>query len=162
MQQDISDIARDLINLLESQHSYPALLFFRFRQTYYALPRILLLAIDTVTLMKSALNTEKYRSLVHSTAVAQLWGGSLQLLFELSGSFLPKSRSNIHDSQEQVWLKRYYHAVEKFRAEGIETATDLETGASLYISLRRKWNPCLAGLANYMGYKWSEIAPYEN
>ncbi|MBF2007062.1 MAG: two pore domain potassium channel family protein [Chlorogloeopsis fritschii C42_A2020_084] len=162
VQQDISDIARDLINLLESQHSYPALLFFRFRQTYYALPRILLLAMDTATLMKSALNTQKYRSLVNSTATAELWGGSQQLLVELSGFFVGEHRSNINDSLEQVWQKRYYHAVEKFRAEGIETATDLEAGASLYICLRRKWNPCLAGLASYMGYKWSEIAPYEN
>ncbi|MBD2433496.1 MULTISPECIES: potassium channel family protein [Fischerella] len=163
VQQDISDMARDLINLLESQHSYPALLFFRFRQAYYALPRILLLAMDTATLIKSALNTEKYRSLVHSTAVAELWGGSLQLLTELSSFFLPKSRSNFHinESLEQVWRKRYYDAVEKLRGEGIETAIDLETGACLYISLRRKWNPYLTRLANYMGYNWSEIAPFE-
>lgn len=162
LQQDISDIARDLINLLESQHSYPALIYFRFRQTYYALPRILLLAMDTATLIKSALNTEKYYSLVHSTAVAQLWGGGLQLLVELSSLVLPKSRSKINDSLEQVWRKRYYQAVEKFKAEGIETASDLEAGASKYISLRRKWNPSLAGLANYMAYNWSEIAPHES
>lgn len=46
VQQNISNMARDLINLLESQHSYPALLYFRFRQSYYALPRILLLTMD--------------------------------------------------------------------------------------------------------------------
>ncbi|MBD6615610.1 two pore domain potassium channel family protein [Komarekiella sp. 'clone 1'] len=161
VQQDISNMARDLINLLESQQSYPALLYFRFQETYYALPRILLLAMDTATLMKTALNAQKYRSIVHSTALAELWGGSQQLLIELSSFLVPKSRSKINESLEQVWRKRYYQAVKKFRDEGIETVTDLEAGASLYISLRRKWNPGLVGLTNYMGYKWSEIAPHE-
>ncbi|WP_339376152.1 potassium channel family protein [Calothrix sp. NIES-2098] len=161
VQQDISNMARDLINLLESQHSYPALLYFRFRQTYYALPRILLLTMDTATLMKTALNAQKYRSIVHSTALAELWGGSQQLLMELSSFFLPRSSLNMNQSLEEVWRKRYYYAVEKFREEGIEITPDLEYGASLYVSLRRKWNPILVGLANYMGYHWSEIAPYE-
>jgi hypothetical protein len=162
VQQDISNMARDLINLLESQHSYPALLYFRFRQTYYALPRILLLTMDTATLMKTALNADKYRSVVHSTALAELWGGSQQLLIELSKFFLPKSHVNNNQSLEDVWRKRYYYAVEKFRDEGIEITADLETGASLYVSLRRKWNPILVGLTHYMGYSWSEIAPFEN
>lgn len=160
--QDIYEIARDLINLLESQHSYPALIYFRFRQSYYALPRILFLVMDTATLIKSALNTEKYYSLVHSTAVAQLWGGGLQLLVELSSLVLSKSNSKVNDSLELVWRKRYYQAVEKFKAEGIEIASDLEAGASKYISLRRKWNSPLTRLAHYMAYNWSEIAPHES
>jgi len=162
VQQDISNMARDLINLLESQHSYPALLYFRFRQTYYALPRILLLTMDTATLMKTALNAQKYPSIVHSTALAELWGGSQQLLMELSSFFLPKSRSNMDDVLEDVWRKRYYYAVEKFRKEGIEITADLESGAAMYVALRRKWHPNLVRLANYMGYTWSEIAPYES
>ncbi|GAA6614583.1 potassium channel family protein [Scytonema sp. NUACC26] len=162
IQQDISNMARDLIDLLESQNSYPALLYFRFRQCYYALPRIILLAMDTATLIKSALNTKKYRSVTHSTAVEELWGGGLQLLVELSSLFLPKNRSKKNDSQEQMWHKRYYHAVERMKAEGIETADDLEAGVSLYISLRRQWNPHVVALARYMAYDWNEIAPHES
>ncbi len=160
-QQDVSKMARDLMNLLEVQHSYPVLLYFRFPQTYYALPRMALIAMDTVTLIRSALNTEKYRSLVRSTAVAELWGGGLQLLVELSNSLVSKNRTNLNDQLEQVWRERYHHAVERLRAEGIETAADLEAGANLYISLRRKWEPCLAVLIDYMAYKWSEVAPAE-
>ncbi|MFL9459180.1 MULTISPECIES: potassium channel family protein [Nostocales] len=162
VQQDVSNMATDVIDLLESQHSYPALLYFRFRQCYYALPRVILLAMDTATLIKSALNTKKYHSITHSTAVEELWGGGLQLLVELSSLFLPKSRSKNNDSVEQTWRKRYYHAVEKMKAEGIETADDLEAGVSLYISLRRQWNPYVVALARYMAYDWNEIAPYES
>ena len=161
IQQDISNMARDLINLLESQHSYPILLYFRFRQTYYALARLLLLSLDTATLIKSALNPEEYRSLVRSTAVAELWGGSLQLLTEVSCTFLPKNHPNINERQEQLWRQRYYHAVERLRSEGIGTVTDLEEGAISYISLRRKWQPALTVLTNYMAYEWSDMAPAE-
>jgi Ion channel len=162
VQLDISQIARDLINLLESQHSYPALLYFRFHQNYYALPRILFLAMDTATLIKSALNTKKYKSLVNSTAVAELWGGGLQLLVEISRLFSLDAYSKTNDNLEQVWRERYYCAVERLKDEGIETATDLEAGANLYISLRQRWNFYLTGLSNHMAYDWNEIAPCEN
>lgn len=161
-QQNISDTAKDLINLLESQHSYPVLLYFRFRQTYYAIPRILLLAMDTATLIKSALNQEKHRPLVYSTAVAELWGGGLQLLTELSGSFMPKRRPKIDHELEQVWRQRYYQVVARLQSEGIETAVDLEAGANSYISLRYQWGGYLTLLTNYLAYEWSEVAPAEN
>ncbi|HEY9666120.1 MAG TPA: potassium channel family protein [Coleofasciculaceae cyanobacterium] len=161
IQQDISNMARDLMHLLEAQHSYPVLLYFRFSQNYYALPRMVYVSLDTATLIKSALNPEEYRSLVYSTAVTQLWGGTIQLLTEVSSAFLPKGRPNINEQQEQVWRQRYYHAVEKFRTEGIATVGDLEEGANLYIALRRKWQPDLAALSAYMAYEWSEVAPNE-
>lgn len=161
-QQDISNMARDLMHLLESQNSYPVLLYFRFRETYYALPRMILLAMDTATLIKSGLNTKKYRSLVESTAVAQLWGGGLQLVVELSNSLVPKTDLKVNKQLEQMWRERYYYAVERLKAQGIETVTDLEAGADLYISLRREWGAYLAVLADYMGYEWSEVALNES
>lgn len=160
--QEIADIARELINLLEAQHSYPVLLYFRFQQTLYAMPRILFLTLDTATLIKSALNCEKNRPLIHSTAVAELWGSSLQLVTELSRYLVPKSCSYINEQREQLWRKQYYLAVERLRAEGIETVTDVEEGANSYVSLRQKWEPALVRLTKYMAYKWSEIAPAES
>ena len=150
IQQDLSNMARDLIELLELQHSYPVLIYFRFRETYYTLPRVILLAIDTATLIKSALNAEKYRSLLHSTAVAELWGGSTHILCELSQSILPKHRIKCDRQMELVWRKRYYDAVERLSAEGIETTTDREVGADLYVAMRRKWQPLLTTLSNYL------------
>ena len=161
IQQNIATMARDVLNVLvESHNSYPVVLYFRFQQTYYSLPRIVLLNMDTATLIKSALNSEKYRSLICSAAVAELWGGSLHFLHQLSHSFLPpRGRLHINAQQEQAWRERYYRAVERLKAEGIETVADLEEGANSYISLRRKWQPDLTALSAYMAYKWSEVAP---
>lgn len=163
--QDIADIAKDLLNLLESNHTYPILHYFRFQEAYYALPRILLLAMDAVTLVKSALDQEKYRSLVGSAAVAELWGGGLQLLVELTGSFLPKqylSTLGTQEQPEQVWRERYLQAVKRLKADGITTAPDLEAGVKLYLSLRREWGPYVIALAEYMAYDSSEVAPVES
>jgi Ion channel len=150
IQQDLSNIGRELIQLLEFQHSYPVLLYFRFRETYYTLPRIILLTMDAVTLIKSALNAEKYRSLVRSTAVAELWGGGMQILSELSQSVLSKHWIKCDRQAELAWRQRYYQAIERLRAEGIETTADVEAGADLYVALRRKWQPILTTLSRYV------------
>jgi len=150
IQQELANIARDLIQLVELQHSYPVLLYFRFRETYYTLPRVILLTIDTATLIKSALNAEKYSSLVRSTAVAELWGGGIHILSELSQSVLPKQRIKCDRHMELAWRQRYYYAVERLNAEGIETAADREAGVDLYVALRQKWQPHLTTLSNYL------------
>lgn len=160
--QDIADMAKDLLNLLESDHTYPILNYFRLQETHYALPRMLLISMDTVSLIRSAINTEKYISLVHSAAVAELWSGGLQLLKELSNSFLPKELPGIKGQSESVWRQRYYDAVERLEAEGIEIAADIEAGAELYIFLRRKWAANVTKLAEYLEYEWSEVAPAES
>ena len=101
-------------------------------------------------MVKSALNTEKYSFLVRSTAVTELWGGGMQILSELSQAVLPKHRIKCDRQTEFAWRQRYYHAIERLRSEGIETAVDLEAGADLYVTLRRKWQPILTNLSNYV------------
>ena len=155
---DIADMADELQNLLESDHTYPILHYFRFREHYYALPRMLLLAMDTVTLTASALSANKHYSLIHSAAVAELWGGGMQLLLELSESFLPKDTPVPREQPVQEWRVRYYEAAKQLQLAGIETAKDIEAGADVYVSLRWKWGPLVVALAEYLGHEWSEMA----
>lgn len=157
--QEIDNMAKGLINLLESHHSYPVLNYFRFRAAYYALPRMTFLTMDTATLIKSALNEEKYRSFVHSTVVEELWGGGLQLLMELLDSFLPGNLPEVMAQSEIEWRERYIQVVERLNIEGIATAPDIEAGVKLYSSLRRQWEPYVVALANYMAYEWSKTIP---
>jgi hypothetical protein len=161
VQRDLGDIAQGFMHLLSSQRSYPVLFFFHYQEIYYALPRIIYLAIDTTTLVRSALEPERYRSLVRSSAAVELWGSSLQLLTELY-RFLPLRWSTQPDlEREQVWRHRYYQAVDRLRAEGITTIRDLEAGLHIYIGLRRQWEPYLLALTEYMAYDWQAITPAE-
>lgn len=159
--QEIAGIARDLLNLLVSHHSYPVLHYFRFPEAYYSLARITLISMDTVTLIKSTLDTTQYAALIHSTAVAELEQGGLYLLHQLAESFLPKQPLNHTTRLEQEWRDLYYRAVERLKIAGIATNPDLESGADTYVALRRQWEGYVIGFASYMAYDWSEIAPAE-
>lgn len=164
LQQDLSNMARDLMNLLEAQHSYPVLLFFRFQPRYYGMPRLLLLLLDTATLIKSGLDAEQYRSLVNSAAVAELSGGSLQMLDEVSRTILSSQRRRTAKRSQltpKQWQQRYLKALNRLEAEGIKVVSDVEAGAELYMALRADWQGRLSELADYLGYSWSEVAPQD-
>ncbi|MBE9189125.1 two pore domain potassium channel family protein [Gloeocapsopsis crepidinum LEGE 06123] len=157
--QDLNNMAQSLLNILESNHSYPVMGYFRLQESYYALARVVFLTMDTVTLIKSALNEESYRSLIYSAAVKGLEESGMQFLAELAESFLPSSALRVKGQSEQMWRSHYYQAVEHLAAQGIATVANLEAGADLYVSLRRRWNPNIIALAKYMEYDWSAIAP---
>jgi hypothetical protein len=159
--EELSNISMNLLTLLESHHAYPVVHYFRFREGHYALSRIVLIAMDTATLLKSTLNAERYRWLINSPAVAELSGGGLHLLSELANTFLPGHNYCRSEPSELLLRERYYRAITRLRQEGVETTTDLEAGADLYVSLRRQWDPYVKAIALYMAYDWQEIAPYE-
>jgi hypothetical protein len=77
---------------LESHHTYPVLHYFRLQHSYYSLAWIIFLMMDTVALLKIALDAEKYRSLRQSAPMLELEDGGQHLLAELTNSFLPNSK----------------------------------------------------------------------
>src|SRR3712207_5622034 len=77
---DLSEIAREVAGAKESHHFYPVLVYFRCNEPYYSMSRSTLVALDTVTLIKSALDDDEYAWLKESAAVAQLCGGSMMLV----------------------------------------------------------------------------------
>jgi hypothetical protein len=162
LHQNISEMAQSLVSLLESNNSYPVLLYFRYRQAYYALPRVTYLAIDTATLIKSALDQEQYRSITNSSGAAELWFGGLHLLEELCQTLIPKIWVPSQDADESQWRQHYYRALERLKAEGIKTVSDPEAGADSYIEMRHQWSPYLAKLVKYMNYDPKHIFLAEN
>lgn len=164
--QSINSMASDLLNLLESHHSYPVLHYFRFREPYYALPRLALLAMDAATLIKSALDEEAYRSLTRSAAVTHLFNGGLHLLKELSQSFLPAGEPSdspcLDHETTHAWRERYQRAVERLSAEGIATARDPVAGGDHYLALRQQWDGYVWAFADQLAFTRGTIAPDEH
>ncbi|MCU0533069.1 MAG: potassium channel family protein [Hydrococcus sp. Prado102] len=157
--QTISNMAQSLLNILETHHSYPALGYFRLQESYYSLARIAFTIMDAVTLIKSALSEEEYRSLVGSAAVKELEESGMQFLHELSQAFLPKGERFVTTDSERDWRSRYDRAIERLEAEEIKTVSNREAGADLYVTLRHGWNPYVMALSRYMEHEWSAIAP---
>lgn len=157
LHQNISDIAKDLTNLLEFNNSYPLLLYFRYHQTYYALPRIVYLTIDTAILINSAIDAEQYGAVANSAGAAEIWCGSMHLVRELEQSIAVKVRPSPQEPDELLWQEHYYHALAILNKSGIKTTKTPESGAKSYLSMRQEWGPGLAKLTQYMDYQPSQI-----
>lgn len=158
--QEISDIARELLFLLETHHAYPVLHYFHFGDPRYALARMSLISLDLATLIKSALHQEAYKALIESAAVAELESGGLDMLTQLSESFLGKVPAS-QLSEKQAWRRRYFKAIEMFEENDLKTVVDVEAGADEYVVRREQWNAIVLSFSEYMEHKWHDIAPAE-
>jgi hypothetical protein len=147
----------------EGHHFYPVLFYFRFREPYYSVSRSTLLALDTVSLIKSALADDKAGWVKKSASVQQLWSVSRMLVATLDETFLdqqPQARSNTIDAEaEAPWRTRYFAALRRLRQAGLPLAADEEAGADVYVKLRRQWDPLITALAPAMDYSMDEIDP---
>jgi Ion channel len=159
-------MARELEDVYESHHFHSTLLFFQFRERYYGVPRVALLAMDTVTLIRSALDEGRHRDLRESQAVEQLWRAGMHLLEELSKIFVPREfRARQAEGAgpdaraEARWRRRYARAASGLRRAGIPTSADAGAAADAYVHLRRQWDGHLAALAAYLAYDPHDVDP---
>ena len=158
---NLSEMAGEMAETKEGHHFYPVLFYFRFREPYYSVSRTTLLALDTVSLIKSALADDKAGWVKKSAAVQQLWSVSLMLVSTLDETFLdkaPEAETDLSDKAEP-WRARYFAALQRLRQAGLPLRADEETGAELYVKLRRRWDPLIAALAPAMAYSMDEIDP---
>ncbi len=153
---NIVDWSAETVRVKESHHFYPLLFFFRFREPYYSVSRTALASLDTVSLIKSALDTEEYGWLKESTAVEDLWRASMKELQTIAQNFLPnEDLESLPDSQIlERWRGRYTKGVERLKAAGIKAT---QHGEKDYISLRKQWHQYIYKLAPKFAYDMKEI-----
>jgi hypothetical protein len=158
---NLSEMANQMAGLKESHHFYPVLFYFRFPEPHYAVSRMALLTLDTVSLIKSGLDDGKYAWLKESIALTQLWRGSLDTIVGLAEAFLPEAlpqRANEPDAPtRERWRRRYFSAVRRLRQAGIQTVSDEQEGASAYVRLRTCWNTPIETLGGALGYTIDQI-----
>jgi len=157
---NLSELAGEMAEAKEVHHFYPVLFYFRFREPYYSVSRTTLLALDTVSLIKSALADDKAGWVKKSASVQQLRSGSLMLVSTLDETFLDQAPGAGGDAiAAEPWRARYFAALQRFRQAGLPLVADEETGAELYVTLRGRWDPLIATLAPAMAYSMDEIDP---
>ena len=154
-------VANGVLRLQESHHAYPVLHYFRLPAPYYALARVMLLALDLATLIKTLSNQEGDRSLSHSVEVAVLWHGGMHALEDLSKNFLPRQyrseKSSASPAEVDRWRRRYHEVAQRLKQAGYDVRPDLRIGTEEYVQLRQCWNHLLRAFAEYMQYAWLEI-----
>ena len=160
---DVAQISSGMAETKEAHHFYPVLFYFRFRQPFYSVSRSAFLALDAVTLIRSALDDQCHGWLKEAAAVEQLWRASLVLVTTLEATFplggaLEQPRLSGEEAQ-YCWRRRYRSGVQRLRRAGIEVIADEQAGAEAYVALRSRWNPLIASLAPAMAYQMDEIDP---
>jgi hypothetical protein len=160
---NLSTWAVEMATAKELHHFYPVLFYFRFVPPYYAISRFALLSLDAVTLIKSALDHQRYAWLKESSAVTQLWRASMLLLKTASQTYTsraPKPAQQLPDAQTlESWRQHYRAAVKRLQHAGIVTTADEHRGAEVYTSLRSHWHAQIMALAPVLAYSIDDIDP---
>src|SRR5215208_6936390 len=153
---NLVDWSAETAQVKESHHFYHMLFYFRFREPFYSVSRTSLTSLDTVSLIKSALDNEEYGWLKESAAVDDLWRGTMLELRTLAKDFLQGEDLDAPPDQQTLerWRRRYYDGVERIKAAGIKTTTN---GVEDYISLRKQWDRHITLLAPKFAYDMNEI-----
>jgi hypothetical protein len=152
--QQLAMFAEFLTHTSETHRSYPVLRYFHFRQHRYALPRVLLLALESATLVQSALDADRYRGLIRSSAVYQLVAAATQTLQELEPGAQPTEPS---EDVTASWRRHFRSAVEVLQDAGVAGVADPQQGAEEYVALRARWDAPLRTLSASMLYDWEDI-----
>jgi hypothetical protein len=133
---NISSLALEVAEAKEAHHFYPILFYFRFPEPFYSVSRSWLIALDAVTLIRSALPKEA-DWLKQSGAVTQLWASALLLLSTLNKVFLQEMVSaQSHDTDRRLWQKRFENARQRLMEAGISVTDDLPQSCVSYMEQR--------------------------
>jgi hypothetical protein len=94
---ELSNLVRSLASTKEAHHFYPLLFYFRFEEPRYSVSRMSFVVLDLMTLIETALDRERYGSLIKSAPARSLRRVASQLLQTLDRSF-PTAREQADDS----------------------------------------------------------------
>ncbi len=155
---NMSTLAGEFAAIKETHHFYPVLFYFRFREAHYAASRMLLVGLDAVALVRTALDSRELKWLQESAALSELERTSMLLLHTLTESFPVHDRPSTDVSQSRDRSRlRYERALRRLREAGIPTRADPDAGAREYVELRAVWEPRIESLAPALGYRMEEV-----
>ena len=155
VQQHLSSKTAFLRQTYQTHRFYPVLRYFHYREKFYGLPRVLLTALDTVTLLRSAIDPNRYGRLLQTPEIDELVQASLALAGELVKDATPEPPSA---DDRAAWRKRYRSGVQILSEAGVSTNPDLSAGADLYVSLRSEWAAPLQKVADGILFEFDDIA----
>ena len=158
----LMELGGQIASVKEAHHFYPVLFYFRFSEPFYSVSLITLTALDTVALLRSALDADHFGNLQRSAALTQMDHASRLLLTTLEEEFLgedaPRPAPPSADEGAR-WRNRYLSAEHLLLPAGIQTCQPTHNGLEHYIRLRSHWNAYIEALAPAMLYDLSEIDP---
>jgi hypothetical protein len=151
---ELGNLVRSLAATKEAHHFYPLLFYFRFEEPLYAVSRFSFVLLDATTLIGTALDRERYKTLAASAPVAAIRRGA-RLLLETLDSHFPTVGDRVDAPAEAWWLRQSYGAAARTLARAaIATEPD---GVEAYVLARSNWEPLVRRVAPALGYAMPEI-----
>jgi hypothetical protein len=152
---------RDLQELLESHVEHPVIHYFHPIEVYKSLPRVLFLALETCSVIRSCLDSERYSENCNHPEVRNLEASSRHVLNELLAAVELKGQAarhpESHFEESQRWRQRFEQTMMKLKEAGIETRSDESAAWEFYRARREEWEAQLKRFSHYLGYEWDEI-----
>jgi hypothetical protein len=144
----------------EATHFYPVMVYFRFDESFYSVSQFVLVALDAVSLIHTALDQEQYGWLARSSAIRQLDRSAYLLIDTMITTFREGDGKDQPptDKAEKMWRRRFERACQRLEEAGIASNCSPDA-ARHYIDLRTKWQPFINSLAPAMGLRAHEIDP---
>jgi hypothetical protein len=158
----LADLSSELAHIKEAHHLYPVLFYFRFRQPFYSVSAISAMALDTTSLIQSALDEERHGVLKASGSIRQLNRSALMLVQTLERTFLtdePPGPQTPDEATRAAWRRRFDSALFKLRSTGISVNANHNAAFDAYVDLRSRWSPAVMSLAPAMGYEQAQVDP---
>jgi hypothetical protein len=159
----LAEVAAEAAKVKEAHHFYPVLALFRFRDAFYSMSMPITLGLDSVSLIRSALDDDEYAWLKESTAVNLLWRAMLMSTSLLDQAYAhggEASHGEVPDeATRERWRRRYVAAANRLREAGIKVRADERRGTEIYAALRAEWEHRIRVLAPSMEYTMSEVDP---
>ena len=149
-----SELTRFTLNTYETHRSYPVLRYFHYRQAYYSLPRILLVTLDSATLIRTALHADRYQELIRSIGAEGLTDSALQLVGELVPGAAARPPT---EAAAAAWRRRYERAIKQLGDAGLAVNCDPVAGADAYVRERGQWDAQVRRLARATLYEWDVV-----
>jgi hypothetical protein len=144
----------------EAYHFYPVLSWFRFPEPHYAVSRIALLGLDTVALIRTALDPQRTPGLPESAAIEHLGRGSWLLLTTVERAIFGHAADpKAEPADAERSRRRYGAAVRRLGEAGFPIVTDERAGAEAYAAIRAGWAPHVRLVADAMSYDLRSIDP---
>ena len=151
---ELGNLVHSLAAVKEAHHFYPLLFYFRFHDPRYAVSRFGFVLLDLVTLIETALDRDRYASLIASSPVASLRRGTTLLLETLDGHFPTHEEGERPPEVRSDKQHAFLAAMQTLEANGIATR---HGGSADYLRLREAWDALPFRAAPAMGYRAVEI-----
>ncbi|QDV83777.1 potassium channel family protein [Stieleria magnilauensis] len=135
LQQDLNTLSSNLAELLESHHFYPALHYFRFSESRYAMSQMLRFCLEVSTILRALRATKHLSSPSNPEPIDRIWNASMQMLDDAERHFVICT-SNDHFNEPQV-ADQFVSQV--FEVDHDVQCDDTKRFAASYETLCQEW-----------------------